>query len=83
MCVYIIYIIGVFMYRHVYVYEYDFFMYVHMCTYCICMYVMTMYSAVRIPLVSDCAIQIRFFIITIIINQGFRRFSILLFGECE
>ena len=33
-------------------------MYVHiiMRTYCICMYVMTMYSAVRIPLVSICAI---------------------------
>ena len=35
---------------------YDCFMYVHMCTYCICMYVMTMYSAVRIPLVLNCAI---------------------------
>ena len=28
----------------------------HTCTYCICMYVMTMYNAVRIPLVSNCAI---------------------------
>ena len=46
----------VFMCRHVYVYEYDCFMYVHRCTYCICMYVMTMYSAVGIPLVSNCAI---------------------------
>ena len=26
----------VFMCRHAYVYEYDCFMYVHMCTYCIC-----------------------------------------------
>ena len=41
--------------RHAYVYEYNCFMYVHMCTYCICMYVMTMYSAMRIPLVSNCA----------------------------
>ena len=49
----------VFMCRHVYVYEYDCFMYVHMCTYCICMYVMTKCSAVRIPLVLNCAIQIR------------------------
>ena len=40
---------------------------VHTCTYCICMYVMTMYSAVRIPLVSNCALQIRFIIIIIII----------------
>ena len=40
----------------VYVYEYDCFMYVHTCTYYICMHVMTMYSAVRIPLVSNCAI---------------------------
>ena len=46
----------VFMCRHVYVYGYDCFMYVHTCTYCISMYVMTMYSAVRIPLVSNCAI---------------------------
>ena len=46
----------VFMCRHVYVYGYDCFMYVRTCTYCICMYVMTMYSAVRIPLVSNCAI---------------------------
>ena len=46
----------VFMRRHEYVYEYDCFMYVHMCTYWICMYVMTMYSAVRIPLGSNCAI---------------------------
>ena len=46
-------------------YEYDCFMYAHnMCTYCICMYCMTMYSAVGIPLVSNCAIQIRFIIIT-------------------
>ena len=39
-----------------YVYGYDCFMYVHMCTNCMCMYVMTMYSAVRIPLVPNCAI---------------------------
>ena len=31
------------------------------------MYVMTMYSAVRIPLVSNCTIWIRFIIIIIII----------------
>ena len=42
--------------RHVYVYEYDCFMYVYMCTYCVCMYFMTMYSAVRIPLVSNRAL---------------------------
>ena len=42
----------VFMCRHVYVYEYDCFMYVHMCTYCIYMYIVTMYSTVRILLVS-------------------------------
>ena len=42
--------------RHVYVSKYDCFVCVHMITYCICMYVMTMYSAVRIPLVSNCAI---------------------------
>ena len=42
--------------RHAYVYEYDCFMYVHTCIYCICMYVMTMYSAGRIPLASNCAI---------------------------
>ena len=29
----------VFMCRHVYMYEYDCFMYVHMCTYCICIHV--------------------------------------------
>ena len=46
----------VFMCRHAYVYEYDCFMYVHKCTYYICMYAMTMHSAVRIPLVSNCAI---------------------------
>ena len=45
---------SVFMRRHAHVYEYDCFMYVHMCTYCICMYVMTVYSAVGIPLVSNC-----------------------------
>ena len=31
------------------------------------MYVMTMYRAVRIPLVGNCAIQIKFIIIIIII----------------
>ena len=46
----------VFMHRHVYVYECDCFRYVHMCTYCICIQVMTMYSAVKILLVSNCAI---------------------------
>ena len=46
----------VFMCKHVYVYEHDCFMYVHMYTYCNCMYFMTMYSAVRILLVSNCAI---------------------------
>ena len=43
----------VFMCRHVHVYEYDCFVYVHMCTHCTCVYAMTMYSAVRIPLVSN------------------------------
>ena len=38
----------VLMWRHVYVYEYDCFMYVHMCPFCIYMYVMTMYSAVGV-----------------------------------
>ena len=28
--------------------------------YCVCMYFLTMYSAVRIPLVLSCAIEIRF-----------------------
>ena len=46
----------VFMCRHVNVYEYDCFVYVHMCTYYICVYVMTVYSAVKIPFVSNCAI---------------------------
>ena len=46
----------VFMCRHVYVYEYGCFTYVHKYAYCICMYVMTVYNAVRIPLVSNCAI---------------------------
>ena len=41
--------------RH-YVFEYDCFMYVDMCTDCIYMYVVTMNSAVRIPLVSNCAV---------------------------
>ena len=46
----------VFMCRHVYVYEYDSFMYVHMSAYCICMYVITLFSAARTPLVSNCTI---------------------------
>ena len=45
-----------FMCRHVYVHGHGCFMYVHMCTYCICMYVMAMHSAVRIPLVSNFSI---------------------------
>ena len=53
----------VYMCRHVYVYEYDCFMCVHVCTVCICIYFITMYSTVRILLVSDCTIQIRFIII--------------------
>ena len=32
------------------------FMYVHMCIYCVFMYFMTMYGAVRMLLVSNCAI---------------------------
>ena len=36
--------VHMFMFKHVYVYEYDCFMYVHMCTYCICTHFMTMYS---------------------------------------
>ena len=46
----------VFMCRHVYVYKYDCFMSVHMCTYRVCMYVVTMNSAVRIPIASNWAI---------------------------
>ena len=42
----------VYMCRHVYVYEYDCFMCVHMCAYCIGMYFTTMYSIVRALLVS-------------------------------
>ena len=40
-------------------------MYVHniMCICCICIFSMTVYSALRIPLVSNCAIQTRFIII--------------------
>ena len=30
------------------------FMYVHMCTYCVCMYFMTIYNAVRILLELNC-----------------------------
>ena len=53
-----------YMCRHVYnvceydvynVYEYDCFMYVHKCLYCIYMYFMTKYSAVRVPSVSNYA----------------------------
>ena len=44
------------MYRHVYVYENDCFMYVHMCISCVCVYFVTMYSDVRIPLVVNCSI---------------------------
>ena len=47
----------VFMCRHVYVYEYDCFMHDHNYVQVLhCMYCMTMYNAVRIPLVSNCAI---------------------------
>ena len=46
----------VYMCRHVYVCGHDCFMYVHMCIYCVCMLFMTMYSGVRIPLVSNCAV---------------------------
>ena len=37
--------VNVFMCRHVYVYEYDCFMYVHMCTYYSCMFVVTIWTA--------------------------------------
>ena len=62
----------VFMCGHVIVYEHehDCFMYVHMCTYCICMYTMTTYSAVRIPLVSYCAFYIIFIIAIIMVFVG-------------
>ena len=33
--------------------------YVH-CIYCVCMYFMTMFSAVRVPLVLNCAREMRF-----------------------
>ena len=36
--------------RHVYVYLYDCFMQVRKCPYCICMYVMTMYSSISVEL---------------------------------
>ena len=55
-CIFVHVTVYVCMCRHVYVYLYDCFAKGHTCTYCICMYVMTMYSAVRIPLVSNCAI---------------------------
>ena len=64
MSMYICTCVGVCIY--VYVYEHDRFMYVHMCIHCVCVYFMTIYSAVRIPIVSNCAIYIRFFITTII-----------------
>ena len=35
----------------------------HMCIYSICMYCLTVYSSMRILLVSNCAIQIRFIIV--------------------
>ena len=47
--------------RYVYVCGYDSFMYANMCTYCICTHFMTVYSAVRIPFVSNCAIQIYYY----------------------
>ena len=56
MSVYIGVHVSVFMCRHALVYEYDCFKYVHMCTYCICMHVMTMYSAAGIPVVWNCAV---------------------------
>ena len=53
LCRYIFVHVSVYVYmcRHVYVYEYDCFMYVHMCIYCVCMYFMATYIAVRIALV--------------------------------
>ena len=33
-----------------------------MCIYCVCLYFMIMYSAMGIPLVSNCATDIRFII---------------------
>ena len=53
--------------RKVYVYEYDCFIYVHMCIYCVCEYFMALYSALMIPLESNCAIYIRFIIIVAVI----------------
>ena len=41
---------------YTYVYKHDCFMYIHICVYCVCMYFMTMYSAVSIQLVSNSAI---------------------------
>ena len=52
--------------RHVYVYEYDCFIYVHMCIRCICTYFMNMHSTLMIPLVLNYTIQIRFIIIIIV-----------------
>ena len=79
----------VFMCRHVYVYLCDCFMKVHTCTYCICMYVMTMYSAVRIPLVSNCAIQMKLLLLpcqaTGVIGWALKLSGLLsvFFGEME
>ena len=56
------------MHRPVYEYEYECScMSTHKCIRCICMYFLTMYSAVRIPLVLKCAIYIRFIIIITVI----------------
>ena len=41
---------------HVYVYKYDCFIYVHMFLYCIYIYFMAVYSAVRVSLMSRCVI---------------------------
>ena len=56
-CIFVHVMVYVFMCRHAHVYEYDCLMYVRTCTYCICTHCMTVYSAVRIPLVSNCAIS--------------------------
>ena len=47
--------VSLYMPGHVYMYEHDCLMYVHMCIYCVCMYFMTMYSTVRTQLVLNCA----------------------------
>ena len=59
-----------YMSRPVYVYGFQrSFMSICTCMSCVCLHYMTMYSALRIPLVSNCATEITFIIIMIIFFQ--------------